>query len=144
MIVDANILLYATDADSRFHAPAREWLEGALNGGTRVGFPWASLVAFQRIVTHPRVTTHPLDAAQAWSHVTDWLSAEQAWIPTPGARHADIFGRLLTAGDVRGNLVTDAHVAALALEHGVGLASYDSDFARFEGLNWIVPGRSET
>jgi len=140
VIVDANVLLYAVDADSRFHAEARDWLEGALNGATRVGLPWISLVAFQRIITHPRVTARPLDAAAAWGYVTDWLAADQAWVPSAGARHGEILGRLLTEGDLRGNLVTDAHLAALAIEHGVDLVSYDSDFARFDGVTWVHPG----
>lgn len=141
MIIDANVLLYAVDSSSRFHAPAHDYLEAALGGVTRVGFPWASLLAFQRIITHPRVSSRPLSADNAWGFVTDWLAADQAWVPTPGPSHADILGRFLAAGDLRGNLVTDAHLAALAIEHGVAVASFDSDFARFEGLTWVVPGR---
>lgn len=139
MIVDANVLLYAADDRSSFHEVARDWLEGALNGVTRIGFPWATLTAFQRIITHPRVTANPLTPEDAWSHVTDWIDADQAWIPVPGDRHSEIFGRLIVEGDLRGNLVTDAHLAALALEHGVGVCSFDSDFARFQGLRWSNP-----
>lgn len=139
MIVDANVLLYAVDDTSRFHESARTWLEAALNGVERVGLPWVSLMAFQRIVTHPRVTANPLTPEDAWSHVTDWLDADQAWVPTPGAGHRDILGGLLANGDLRGNLVTDAHLAALAIENGVGICSYDSDFARFGGLRWLNP-----
>lgn len=139
MIVDANVLLYAVDERSHFHATARAWLEEALNGVERVGFPWVSLAAFQRIITHPRVTADPLAPADAWGLVTEWLDAEQAWVPTPGARHRDILGRLLVDGDLRGNLVTDAQLAALAIEHGTGICSFDSDFARFPGLHWINP-----
>ncbi|HMU35937.1 MAG TPA: type II toxin-antitoxin system VapC family toxin [Marmoricola sp.] len=142
MIVDANVLLYAVDESSRFHESARAWLEVAMNGVERVGLPWVSLMAFQRIITHPRVTTTPLTAEEAWIHVTDWLDTEQAWVPTPGARHRDILGSLLIDGDLRGNFVTDAHLAALAIEHGVGICSYDSDFARFEGLRWLNPSGS--
>ncbi len=141
MIVDANVLLYAVDDQAHFHSIARSWLEEALNGVERVGFPWVSLTAFQRIITHPRVTASPLTAADAWDYVSDWLDAEQAWVPTPGARHRDVLGRLLTEGDLRGNLVTDAHLAALAMEHGTGVCSFDSDFARFEPLHWINPAR---
>lgn len=141
MIVDANVLLYAVDESSHFHAAARSWLEGAMNGHERVGLPWVSLLAFQRIVTHPRVTARPLAPAAAWRQVTDWLDAELAWVPAPGARHGEILGRLLIDGDLRGNLVTDAHLAALAVEHGTGICSFDSDFARFEGLRWVHPVR---
>ena len=141
MIVDANVLLYAVDTQSHFHSKARTWLDEAMNGVERVGLPWSSLLAFQRIITHPRVTANPLTAAEAWSYVTDWLDADQAWVPTPGARHRDILGRLLIAGDLRGNLVTDTHLAALAIEHGTTICSFDSDFARFGGLRWINPDR---
>jgi toxin-antitoxin system PIN domain toxin len=141
LIVDANVLLYAVDERSHFHDSARSWLDDAMNGAERIGFPWASLMAFQRIITHPRATANPLAPADAWSYVTDWLDADQAWVPTPGIRHRDVLGRLLTGGDVRGNLVTDAHLAALAIEHGTGICSFDSDFARFDGLRWIHPDR---
>lgn len=141
MIVDANVLLYAVDEQSHFHAAARSWLEEAMGGVERVGLPWVSLTAFQRIVTHPRVTTNPLTPADAWSYVTDWLDADQTWVPAPGSRHGEIFGRLLVEGDLRGNLVTDAHLAALAIEHGTGICSFDSDFARFSGVRWTSPER---
>lgn len=141
MIVDANVLLYAVDDQSHFHSKARAWLDEAMNGDERVGLPWASLMAFQRIITHPRVTAHPLSSAEAWSYITDWLDADLAWVPTPGGRHRDILGRLLTDGDLRGNLVTDAHLAALAIEHGTSICSFDSDFARFDGLPWTNPAR---
>ncbi len=141
MIVDANVLLYAVDDQSHFHTAARTWLDDAMNGVERVGLPWVSLMAFQRIITHPRVTASPLTPADAWGYITDWLDADQAWVPTPGTRHRDILGRLLIDGDLRGNLVTDAHLAALAIEHGTAICSFDSDFARFEGLHWINPGR---
>lgn len=141
MIVDANVLLHAVDGQSPFHATAHTWLEEAMNGAERVGLPWVTLTAFQRIITHPRATTNPLTAQEAWSHVTDWLDTDQAWVPVPGARHRDVLGGLLTVGDLRGNLVTDAHLAALAIEHGVGICSFDSDFARFKDLRWVNPDR---
>ncbi len=141
MIVDANVLLYAVDRSSAAHEIARVWLEDALNGPVRVGLPWASLLAFQRIATHPRVFAAPLTAEAAWAFVREWLAVDQAWVPAPGARHGEILGRLLVDGDLRGNLVTDAHLAALALEHGVGVCSFDSDFARFDGLPWTNPAR---
>lgn len=141
MIVNANVLLYAVNDRSHFHDTARTWLDEAMNGVERVGLPWVSLTAFQRIITHPRVTANPLAPADAWSFITEWLDADQAWVPTPGARHRDILGRLLTNGDLRGNLVTDAHLAALAIEHGTGICSFDSDFARIADLHWINPDR---
>jgi toxin-antitoxin system PIN domain toxin len=139
MIVDANVLLYAVDTSSPFHRSARDWLESSLNEPARVGLPWASLLAFQRISTHPRATLSPLSPGQAWSFVADWLSADAAWVPVPGERHAEIIRDLVVAGDLRGNLVSDAHLAALAIEHGVGVCSADSDFARFPQISWVNP-----
>ncbi len=141
MIVDANVLLYAVDDQSNLHAAARTWLDSAMNGVERVGFPWVSLMAFQRIVTHPRVTTHPLAPVDAWACITNWLDADQAWVPVPGTCHRDVLGRLLVDGDLHGNLVPDAHLAALAIEHGTGICSFDSDFARFKELRWMSPDR---
>jgi uncharacterized protein len=139
MIVDANILLYAVDASSQFHEPARNWLESSLNEPSRVGLPWVSLLAFQRISTHPRASASPLSPSQAWSFVADWLDADATWVPVPGERHAEILRDLIVAGDLRGNRVSDAHLAALAIEHGVGVCSADSDFARFPQINWVNP-----
>jgi len=141
VIVDANILLYAIDETSQFHERATVWLEDALNGPRRVGFPWPTLTAFLRISTHPRAARHPLTAAEAWEFISDWLNTSAAWIPLPGARHAELFRRLTVDGSLQGNLVSDAHLAALALEHGVGVCSADSDFARFGELDWVNPLR---
>ncbi|MDR2986004.1 MAG: PIN domain-containing protein [Nocardiopsaceae bacterium] len=141
MIVDANILLYATDETSDFHPAAKAWLEDALNGPARVGLPWATLTAFLRIATHPRAARHPLSARQAWDLMTDWLDSGPVWIPQPGPRHLDVFRRLTIDGALQGNLITDAHLAALAIEHGVGVCSADSDFARFPELDWVSPLR---
>lgn len=139
MIVDANVLLYAVDSNSPFHEPSREWLEDALNGERRIGLPWVSLSAFLRISTHPRASEEPLSPTEAWEFVSDWLDAEPTWIPQPTSRHADVFRRLVVDGDLRGNLVTDAYLAALAIQHGVGVCSADSDFARFREIRWINP-----
>lgn len=140
MIVDANVLLYAVDERAPFHDSARIWLESAMGGPGRVGLPWVTLTAFQRIITHPRVTAAPLAAEQAWSHIEDWLDVDGVWIPVPGPRHRNILGELVVGGDLRGNLVPDAHLAALAIEYGVGICSFDTDFARFDGLRWERPG----
>lgn len=129
MLVDANILLYSVDEDSPFHERARDWMVEALNGPTRVGIPWACLWAFVRISTNPRALTSPLTAAQAWEFVSDWLDAPATWIPSPGRGHRDILSRLLIEGDLRAGLVSDAAIAALAIEHGLAVVSADSDFA---------------
>jgi toxin-antitoxin system PIN domain toxin len=141
MLVDANILLYAVDERSRGHSAARTWLEDSLNGSRRVGLPWPSLLAFVRIVTHPRALEAPLTPSDAWAYVADWLDAPAAWVPEPGRGYRDILGRLVCDLDLRGNLVSDAALAALALEHGLAVVSADSDFARFPGLTWLNPVR---
>lgn len=139
MLVDANLLLYAVDRSSPFHGSAVSWLTEQMNGTRRVGFPWQSLVAFLRISTNPRVSTTPLDPSAALRYVEDWLAADLAWIPAPGPRHPILLAELITRYQLRGNLISDAHLAALAIEHGVALCSADTDFARFSELTWINP-----
>ena len=139
MLVDANILLFAVDAEAALHRPAAEWLTTQLNGERRVGLPWQSLSAFLRIATHPRASAHPLGPAAAWAFVADWLAVPVAWIPTPTERHAEILGRLIRTHAIAGNLVPDAHLAALAIEHGLQVCSADTDFARFPEVRWHNP-----
>jgi toxin-antitoxin system PIN domain toxin len=142
MLVDANILLFAVDASSPFHTSAAEWLVAQLNGPRRVGLPWQSLGAFLRISTHPRAAEHPLSPAAAWGHVEAWLAADAAWVPVPTARHAEVLGLLVRSYQLRGNLVSDADLAALAIEHGLTVCSADSDFARFREIRWENPIRA--
>ena len=139
MLVDANILLYAVDDSSRFHDRARAWLEGVLNGSRRVGIPWVTLTAFVRIATNPRASASPLQPDDAWSLVETWLDADPVWTPEPGSGHRDILGRLVRDMDLRGNLVSDAVLAALCVEHGLEVVSADSDFARFADIAWTNP-----
>lgn len=139
MLVDANILLYAVDETTPFHERSRNWLESALNGHRRVGIPWASITAFLRIVTHPRAMAEPLDPPTAWSIATAWLDADPVWIPEPGRGHREILGRLLVDLDLRANLVPDAALVALCIEHGLQMVSADSDFARFPQITWVNP-----
>lgn len=139
MLIDANILLFAVDETSKFHASAAGWLTSQLNGPRRVGFPWQSLGAFLRISTHPRASEFPLASDEAWSHVERWLEADTAWIPTPTERHAEILGALIRSYQLRGNLITDAHLAAIAIEHGLTVCSADTDFARFGEVRWEDP-----
>jgi uncharacterized protein len=139
MLVDANILLYAVDEESPFHQPAHAWLEAALNGTRRVALPWSSLTAFVRIGTHPRALRQPLTPAAAWAYVEDWLTAPASWLPGPGRAYQAILGRLISDLDLRGNLVTDAALAALCIEHGLQIVSADSDFARFTEIDWVNP-----
>jgi uncharacterized protein len=139
ILVDVNILIYATDRKSPQHAVAREWLDGRLSEPVSLGMPWVSLLGFLRLSTNPRIMPRPLSIAGAWQEVTAWLACEPVWIPQPSERHADVLAGLLALPGVHGNLVTDAHLAALAIEHGLTLCSTDGDFARFPGLSWRNP-----
>jgi uncharacterized protein len=139
MLIDANILLFAVDSRSPHHAAAAEWLTGALNGNRRVGLPWESLTAFVRIATHPRATRTPLASDEAWRFVRAWLDAPSTWVPVPTDEHAAVLGGLVSKYRLAGNLVPDGHLAALAIEHGLELASADTDFARFTELRWYNP-----
>lgn len=139
MLVDANLLLFAVDEASAFHARTRDWLTERLNGSRRVGLPWQSLGAFVRIATHPRASAEPLRPEEAWERVTDWLACQVAWIPEPGPRYAELLGNLVVRHGVTGNLVSDAQIGALALEHGLTVYSADTDFARFPEVSWQNP-----
>jgi toxin-antitoxin system PIN domain toxin len=139
ILVDANILIYAHVGSVPQHQLAKSWLDEKLNGTAQVALPWASLTAFLRIVTNARVFERPEPMADAWRQVLGWLSCEATWTPQPTERHADFLGELLALPGVHANLVPDAHLAALAVEHGLMLCSTDSDFARFPGLRWSNP-----
>jgi toxin-antitoxin system PIN domain toxin len=139
MLVDANILLFAVDKASPFHERAAAWLERQLNGARRVGLPWLSLGAFLRISTNPRATPRPLAPNEAWAYVEDWLAAEPAWIPLPTDGHASVLGELVREYQLGGNLISDAQLAALAIEHGLTICSADTDFARFRDVRWENP-----
>lgn len=139
MLVDTNILLYAVDEDNPSHEPARQWLESALNGSRRVGLPWQSLTGFMRIATNPRAVPNPLPPADAWDIVEAWLDARNSWVPQPGPGHREILGRLIRDMRLSANLVPDAALAALCIEHGLAVVSVDSDFARFTEVSWINP-----
>jgi toxin-antitoxin system PIN domain toxin len=141
MLVDANLLLYAVHEEARHHEGARLWLTKQLNGPHRLALPWQCLGGFLRISTNPRALPNPLSPADAWQQVENWLAAPAAWVPVPGREHGRILGELVVKYDLRANLVPDAMLAALALEHGLTLCSADTDFARFapEGLRWHNP-----
>lgn len=139
MIIDANLLLYAVDSTSPHHARAAAWLTDRLNGDERVGLPWQTLGAFVRIATHPRIAEAPLSAARAHDHVDAWLAAPSAWVPPATEQTVRVYSALARRHRVTGNLVPDAQLAALALEHGVAVASADSDFARFPEVRWVNP-----
>ena len=139
ILVDANLLVYAHVEGFPQHTDAREWLDGKLNGGAPVGLPWESLIAFLRLVTNPRVFESPEPRAAAWRQVQAWLACSTAWIPQATERHVAVLGELLPATGAGANLIPDAHLAALAIEHGLILCSTDGDFARFPDLRWENP-----
>jgi uncharacterized protein len=139
ILIDANLLIYAHVSSFAQHRAARDWLDRQLNGIPRVGLPWASLLAFLRLVTNPRVFERPEPMAAAWSQALAWLACDTAWVPEPTERHPELLGALLGLPGVHANLVPDAHLAALAIEHGLTLCSTDGDFARFPGLTWLNP-----
>lgn len=139
ILVDANILLYAEDSLQSRHHQALAWWDGQLSGTGVVCLCWTVLSAFIRIGTNPRVFEHPLSLEQALARVQSWLDQPCTRIVRPTERHWTVFKQVLTDGQAVANLVTDAHLAALAIEHGCELASTDSDFARFPKLKWRNP-----
>ena len=138
-LIDANLLLYAANRAVLEHERSRSWLEEQLNGSQRVGMPWETLTAFVRLATNPRVLARPLKPAEAWSFVQDWLAVPVVWIPAPTEQHAEVLGALIVNYGLRGNPVPDAHIAALALQHGLDVSSADTDFARFTEVRWVNP-----
>ena len=133
-VVDANVLLYAVNEASPQHEASARWLDEALDGGDNVGLSWSALLAFVRVATNPRIMPHPLSAEDAMSQVQDWIAAPSAHVLHPGERHAPILEALLAAAGTAANLVNDAHLAALAIEHRAGVVTFNTDFARFDGV----------
>jgi toxin-antitoxin system PIN domain toxin len=138
-VVDANVLLYAVNRDSVHHGSAREWLDGELSSGGTVAFVWMSMLAFVRLATHPSVFPSPLSIEDAMATVRAWLEQPNAVVVEAGPRHADLLTSLLGIVGSGGNLVNDAHLAAIAIEHRGEVISFDNDFARFEGVRWRSP-----
>jgi hypothetical protein len=139
ILVDANLLVYARVSDLSQHRKARRWLDSQLNSTVAIGMPWPSLLGFLRVTTNPRIFARPLSLAAAWGAIDEWLDWPPVWIPSPGSAHREILGRVLRRARSHSNLVPDAHLAALAIEHGLMLYSADGDFARFDELKWRNP-----
>lgn len=139
VIVDANVLLYAANASMPRHVSAKRWIEAALSGNEAVGFAWIVLLAFVRLSTLPILFQMPLGVGPALDVVDDWLAAGPAVVVHPTARHAAVLRSLLVESGTAGNLVTDAHLAALCIEHGASICTYDRDFSRFSGLKVLFP-----
>jgi uncharacterized protein len=138
-LVDANLLLYAVDEHSPHHAVAKPWLERQLSGPETFAFAWAVLLAFVRLVTNPRVFAATLTAVEAFDLVDSWLEQPNVTVVHPTDRHRQLLRELLLSLGTAGNLTSDAHLAALSIEHGAELCSGDNDFARFPRARWFNP-----
>jgi len=139
-LLDVNVLVYATDVETAHHEQASAWLTDLLSTSETVGIPTAVAIGFVRITTNPRVMRSPLDGVAAVAIVEDLLARPTVTSPAPTRRHYTVLSELLARTGTLGNVVSDAHLAALAIEHGAALCSYDRDFQRFPGLDWLVPG----
>ena len=139
-LVDANVLVYAVNEDAAQHTQARDWLDDALSGNARVAFSWVVLLAFLRLSTNGRIFARPLSVGEAVARIEDWLAQPSAALVEPTARHLGIVAGLLDPLDTGDDLVNDAHLAALAIEHRCTVVTYDRDFRRFEGVRLEVPG----
>ncbi len=141
IVPDINLLLYAYNASATQHRKARAWWEALANSERPIGLPWVVILGFVRLVTHPAVLTQPLRPLEATARVRTWMSLPNVTLLDPGTRHLSILENMFQSSEVAGNLTTDAHLAALAIEHQAELHSNDSDFGRFPGLRWVNPLR---
>lgn len=138
---DVNLFLYAADSTSPRHRPAHAWVQETLSGTETVAIAWTVLLAFLRLSTNPAVFAQPLQAGEALDLVDGWLERPNVTVVEPTERHPAVLRELLVALGTAGNLTSDAHLAALAIEHGALLCSCDADFSRFPGLRWVDPLR---
>lgn len=138
-VADLNLLIYAANRAAPQHEAARTWLEDRLSGDETLGLSWTTLLGFIRITTNPRMFARPMQVEQATAIVDEWLAHPNVEVLVPGDRHWSILRALLSESGAAGNLTTDAHLAALAIEHGAELESADADFGRFRGLRWSNP-----
>ena len=139
IVPDTNLLLYAYREEVPFHHPAREWWETLVNGSERIGIPWSVVSTFVRLITNRSAYANPATPSQAFDFVNEWLESPNVLVINPGAGHLGLFRRNLEVAGVGGNLVTDAHIAALAMEYQAEVHTNDGDFARFPGLKWRNP-----
>lgn len=131
---DTNVLVYSVNVHSPHHPAASDWLERAFDARAGVAFAWNALIGFVRVTTHPRVMPAPLTVGDATAVVDEWLAHPRAHLIHPGDRHADLFFKLLLQCGTAGNLTNDAHLAALAVEHGATVGTFDRDFLKFKGV----------
>jgi toxin-antitoxin system PIN domain toxin len=139
ILPDLNLLIFAHNADAPLHAPARAWWEGLLNGNEPIAIPWVVVLGFVRLMTHRAVLVAPMQPVDAIAQVRAWFAQPVVEIIEPGGQHLDLLERMLVAAGTGANLTTDAHLAALAIEHQCELHSNDNDFTRFPGLRWRNP-----
>lgn len=139
ILPDLNLLVYAYNSDAPDHDAARKWWEDTLSDTEPVALPWVVSLGFLRLMTGRSIVVEPLTATEAIGHVRSWLARPQVQVLNPGPRHVDLLEQLAEQAHQAGNLTTDLHLAALAIEHGAELHSNDRDFARFHGLRWINP-----
>ena len=139
ILPDANLLVYTVDETSVFHADTRAWWDEALSSSRIVGLCYPSILGFMRLVTNRRVFKAPLLVAEALAYAESWLAQPNTTIVVPTPRHWPLLATLLESTGIAANLTTDAHIAALAIEHGFTVYSNDSDFGRFDNLRWENP-----
>jgi uncharacterized protein len=139
IILDANILLYAYDADSDKHARARAWVEEVFSDASPVGLPWQAVSAFMRIVTNPRLTGKRFTPVEVVEIVDQWVKQPNVRLLGPGDNHWSLLRQMIVDGQVRGPLISDAQLAAITIEYGGVLHTTDRDFSRFPGLRWKNP-----
>lgn len=139
LLIDSNILIYAYDPGSRHHERARTWLERVLGSDEQVRLGLVSLLSFVRILTDPRLYARPMDVAEAHAHVQTWLERDNVAVAEPTPEHWSTFLTVATEGQARGPVLMDAHLAALAIEHGATLCTTDRDFQRFAGVRILDP-----
>lgn len=143
ILVDANLLIYAVNSDAPHHRRARRWLEQALSGTVEIGLAWIVILAFIRITTRSGILERPLSCEEAINYIEDWLAQPVVTLLAPGDNHWPLFRNLLHGVGASGNLTSDVHIAALAIEHGADVYSADYDFRRFPGLRHVNPLEEE-
>ena len=138
ILVDTNLLIYATVKQMPLHERAKTWLSGALSDGPSVAIPWSVSLAYMRLLSNPRVVEKPVPISDCWDQIQSWLNLSQVWTPQPTTRHQEVLGQMLTAVS-NSNQVPDAELAALTIEHGLQLMTADRGFARYPGLRFCNP-----
>lgn len=139
ILLDADLLVYSYAIGLPEHDRTVAWLDRQLGSGMRIGLPWQSVLGFVRLTSNPRAFANAQRLAESWRHVRAWMSLDNVWIPQPTERHADVLEDIVSTGQVTSASAADAHLAALAIEHGLVLCSTDGGFARFGKLRWLNP-----